>query len=84
MKDIIFGDFIVQDFITGTDGAGNFVGQSYCVFDQRDSRYVVWGLAVKEKAIKIAKRHYRARKLQNMVKRFKRLTSLVKRLIGRK
>lgn len=74
MKHIVFGDFIVQDFISGIDEAGNFVGQSYCVFDQRDSRYVVWGLTVKEKAIKIAKRHYHFRKLQTMAKR----------LIGRK
>ena len=69
MKHITFGDFIVQPFTTV--GTGEL---SYEVFDCRDSRYVVDTLASKEKAIKIAKRQYHIRKLQNMVKR----------LIGRK
>jgi len=58
-----FGDFVVQEF--ATVGTGEL---SYEVFDCRDSRYVVDTLAIKEKAIKIAKRHYRFRKLQKMVK----------------
>lgn len=69
MKHITFGDFIVQPFTTV--GTGEI---SYNVFDSRDSRYVADNLAIKKKAVKIAKRHYRLRKLQKMVKR----------LIGRK
>ena len=64
MKHITFGDFVVQEF--ATVGTGEL---SYMVFDQRDSRYAAYNLAIKEKAIKIVKRHYRVRKLQNMVKR---------------